>query len=219
MKINITFLTLFFCLSGFTLSTKEKSRKVPFTYKAYGNISEYFENEKELIEFFDFKTGEVVAEVGAGDGQNIGGLALLSNGITYYAQDINEKILNKKSFEKILKKCSKIKSPLNNEFKITIGTEKESRLPDNKFDKIIVVAALHEFTYANEMIEDFRRKLKTNGKVYILETQCFSKSHKNITAEETALIMEKQNFKLIKVDGKDKNGSKGLFRAIFQKLN
>lgn len=205
----IAFLTL-------TSGTYQDS-KPDFSFKTYGNIANYFENENDLLHFFEFKKRDVVSEIGAGDGQNIAGLSLLTDSITFYVQDINAKTLNEKSFNKIIAKCEKYKKPLTNTYKLLIGTEKASLLPDNSFDKILLSATFHEFTFMDEMISDIYKKLKSGGKLYILESECLNKDHKNYSAEQTAAILQKHNFSLLKKDGKNLNGATGLFRLIYTK--
>jgi hypothetical protein len=62
--------------------------RVDFSYKVYGNFANFFESENDLLGFFEFKKGDIVAEIGANKGQNIGGLLLLTDSLTFYAQDI-----------------------------------------------------------------------------------------------------------------------------------
>ncbi len=205
-------LALFSLTSLTCLDTKPE-----FSYKVYGNLANFFENENDLLNFFEFKKGDVVAEIGALKGENIGGLALLTDSITFYVQDINTRTLNQKNFDKVIRKCEKYKKPLASKFNLCLGTEKASNLPDATFDKIFLSATFHEFTFMDEMIIDISKKLKPGGKLYILESHCSGKTHKNYTVEETTAIMKKHNFHLVKKDGKDLNGGAGVYRAIFGK--
>jgi ubiquinone/menaquinone biosynthesis C-methylase UbiE len=108
---------------------------------------------------------------------------------------------------------------LTGKLNLCIGTEKSSNLPDATFDKLFLSATFHEFTFMDEMIADISRKLKKNGKLYILESTCLNKAHKNYTADETTAIMKKHNFRLVKKDGKDLNGATGLYRMVYAKDN
>ena len=131
--------------------------------------------------------------------------------------EIDAKNLNEKDFKKLVSKAEKYKKVQTNTFKLQIGTEKASLLPDNSFDKIILSATFHEFTYMDEMISDIYKKLKPKGKLYILESECLNKDHKNYSAEQTAAILQKHNFSLLKKDGKNLNGASGLFRLNYTK--
>ena len=214
LRYFLFFLAFISLSSGMTLYT---SPKPPFSYKIYGNFANFFESEEDLLTFFEFKKGDVVAEIGALNGENIAGIAILCDSLTLYAQDINKKTLNQRSFNKVIKHCKKYKTPVTCKFNWCIGTEKASLLPDTAFDKIILSATFHEFYYMDEMIADIAKKLKKNGRLYILESHCGGEGHKNYTAEETSEILKKYNYSLVKRDGKDLNGSKGLYRLIFVK--
>lgn len=216
MKIAFTLL-FFTAIVCFGLNVKTPQNDREFSYKIFGNIANYFESEKDLLDFFEFKKGGFVAEVGAGDWQNVIGLSILTDSITFYAEDINSENLHEKGLEKTLSKIVKYKQVQTNTFKLLIGKEKETLLPNNTFDKIILSATFHEFTYMDEMIRDIYKKLKSGGQLYILESECLSKTHKNYTAEQAFQILQKHNFNFVKKDGKDINGSTGLYRLVLVK--
>jgi ubiquinone/menaquinone biosynthesis C-methylase UbiE len=213
-KFMIIIVTVFVLTSAAAIKTKPV-----FSYKVYGNVANYFENENDLLSFFEFTKNDLVAEVGANNGQNIAGLSILTDSITFYAQDINAKSLNQKSFNKAIEHSNKYKNSLTNRFNLCIGSEKKTNLPDGVFDKIILSSTFHEFTFMDEMILDIKTKLKKNGKVYILESECLTKSHKNYTANATTAIMERHNFHLVKKDEKNINGATGLYRTVYVKKN
>ncbi len=206
-------LILLLVVSG-SIIYAQKSKSA-FSYKIYGNVANYFENENDLLTFFDFKKGDQVAEIGAADGQNIVGFSLLTDSIRFYVQDIDPTAMNERNFNKLLKRSAKYKSSAKHSFHLCLGTETSSLLPDNSFDKILLIATFHEFTYMTEMLNDIGKKLKEDGKVYILESRCLA--HKNYSVIETTTILEKHGFKLLKTDGKDLNGGEGVYRSIFGK--
>jgi ubiquinone/menaquinone biosynthesis C-methylase UbiE len=210
--LNVLSSFLLVILSAFTLPERPK-----FSSAIYGNIANFFETEQELVEYFQFKKRETIAEVGAGDAQNIAGLSLLTDSITYYAEDIDTKALNEKNLAKALKKCSRYKNTIGSIFKICIGTEKETKLPDQSFDKVILSSTFHEFSFVPEMLNDIYIKLKAGGRLYILESQCGAKAHRYVSAESAIEFAKNAHFKLIKKDGRDLHGSVGLYRLVFEK--
>ena len=212
-KLYLLFFVTVVALSSVTLG----ENKPKFSWKAYGNVANYFENENDFISFFDFHKNDVIAEIGAGHGENMCGFNLITDSVTFYVQDIDTVALSEANFEKVVKRCKKSKKPFTNTFYRCIGTEKSSQLPDSTFDKIILSATFHEFSFMDEMIADIYKKLKPAGQLYILESHCFSETHENYTADETIEIMKKHNFTLVKKDGKDLNKSTGLYRMIFKK--
>jgi ubiquinone/menaquinone biosynthesis C-methylase UbiE len=208
------FLLLVVAFIGLTSATK----KTDFSDKVYGNVANFFENEADMITFFDFHSGDVIAEVGAGYARNMCGFSIVADSVTLYMQDIDTTILTEKRFNQAVKCCKKYKNPMTNTFYKCIGTEKSTNLPDNSFDKIILISTFHEFVFFDEMMTDIYRKLKSKGQLYILEAHCFTQGHKNYTAEETIAMMKKYNFSLLKRDGKDLHRSSGMYRTIFNKI-
>lgn len=209
-KIIIFLLLSIFVMNG-------SSRGPRWNYKVYGNVANFFENKSDFLNFFDFHKGDVIAEVGTGYGENIGGFSLLADSLDLWAQDIDTSLLNKARFSKVIKYCEKYKKPLNCSFHLCIGTEKCTNLPDSTFDKIILVSAFHEFGYIDEMMTDIYRKLNAGGKLYILEAHCYTKGHKNYSFEETVEMLKRNHFKLVKKDGKNLHRSSDLVRMIFVK--
>lgn len=192
-------------------------KPLKFDPEILGNGSNYFESIEDLQRFFDFKKGQNVAEIGAFDGQNLAGFSILTDSINYYAEDINPKFLNIKKYKNAIGKTSAYKARQTNQFYMLIGNEKQSFLPENYFDKIILMSTLHEFSYMDEMLEDISTKLKSGGKLYVLENVCLSPGHKNYTYQESISLIEKHHFIFIKKDGKDIHNSSGLYRLVFKK--
>jgi len=181
------------------LSFSQTPNAVPFTVKEYGNLANYFDTQKDMLAFFDFHKGDVVADVGAGDAKHEGAFSLLTDGITFYAEDIDAKKLDQNAIDKVIKHYSKLKgSPLTNTIKFVIGTEKMTNLPKKTFDKVIICSAFHEFTEPNDMIDDIDKKIKPTGRIYILETACYENGHTNVEADEVISKMKIQGFELVK---------------------
>jgi ubiquinone/menaquinone biosynthesis C-methylase UbiE len=188
-----------------------------FSYKTYGNIANYFASVADMKSFFNFQNGEVIAEIGAGDGQNIGGFGLLVDSCTFYIQDIDHKVLNNANWNKLYKKYIKAGMSSKHQFNLVIGEEKRTNLPRAIFDKIIMSSSFHEFIYMNEMIEDIKTRLKPNGMVYILETHCLTEGHTNYSENETKVIMANHGFELIGENHTQRNGSEGLYMLAFSR--
>ena len=189
-----------------------------FSYKTHGNVANYFENEEDFKSFFQFQSGDVIAEIGAGKGYNLKGFSWAVNEGTFYAQDIDSTALSKKNFEQTVHLCQKAKPTAAQTFHRCIGTEKQTYLPDNAFDKIILVSTFHEFSFMDAMINDIYKKLKPNGRLYILEAQCTAPGHKNYTFAETIDILSKYPFELLKKEEKNLHESTGMYRLIFKKI-
>jgi ubiquinone/menaquinone biosynthesis C-methylase UbiE len=184
-----------------------------FSSKAYGNVANYFESADEMKSFFDFRNGEMIAEVGAGNGENVGGFGLLSDSCTFYIQDIDVTVMNQKNWDQVSKKCKRLGMSSKHQFNLLIGDEKSTHLPASGFDKIIMVSSFHEFTFMDEMITDIKSKLKAGGRVYILETKCLV--HPYYTPEETIARMGNHGFTMMQRIETQRNGSDGLYILSF----
>lgn len=129
-----------------------------------------FETKNQLKDFIDLKKGDIVTEIGAGDGINIGVMSMIYDSVTFVAQDINIKVLNDKTYNKIIKKYSKCRqTPQTNTFEKVIGTMTSSNLPDYKFDELFIINSFHDFDKQDEMLDDIYKKLKPNGRFILLE--------------------------------------------------
>lgn len=188
-----------------------------FSYKTHGNAANFFESEKEYKNFFSFRPGDTVAEVGAGKGENMMGFTRICDSVTFYVQDIDSSTLSRKNFEALGRRCAALKKNPTCSYLRCIGTVKETLLPEGSFDKIILISTFHEFTYMDEMMQDIYRKLKPSGRLYILDSHCFAKGHSNYTAEETISMLAKYGFSPEKKDVKDLHNSTGMYRTVFVK--
>jgi tetratricopeptide (TPR) repeat protein len=175
-----------------------------FNQKEFHNLYAAFKYKKDLISFLDIKNGEAIADIGTGNGIHLGALSLLYDSLILYGEDINTKTLNEKSWNKMIRHYSSLREkPQTNQFHMVIGTEKETRLPDNTFDKIIIMGSFHEFTEMDQMIYDISFKLKIGGKIIIQDafstadkTIYCSENHKGLRISEVVTIMKKHGFYL-----------------------
>jgi ubiquinone/menaquinone biosynthesis C-methylase UbiE len=55
------------------------------------------------------------------------------------------------------------------DYKLILADERSTALPENTFDKIIIINSFHEFTFVTEMLADIKKKLKPGGILYIDE--------------------------------------------------
>lgn len=197
----------------FALANLGQIHSQSFSYKTYGNVANYFGSAEEMKSFFDFRRGEVIAEVGAGRGGNVGGFGLLSDSCVFYVQDIDPRVMNQPIWNNVYKKCKKAGMSSKHQFHLVLGDFDRTLLPEASFDKIIMVSAFHEFTYMDEMIADIKSKLKTGGRVYILETKCLV--HPYYTPENTIDRMKKHGFSMLQRIETQRNGSEGLYILSF----
>jgi len=132
------------------------------------------ENEiQRLARVMNWKAGQVIADVGAGEGE-IGFAAALAVGETgkVYLTELDEE-----KFVALQKDASRRK--LRNVV-ILAAAEKESKLPDNCCDAIVLRRVYHHFTAPAEMDASLLRSLRPGGLLAVVE---FS-PRKSLTASD-----------------------------------
>jgi ubiquinone/menaquinone biosynthesis C-methylase UbiE len=135
-----------------------------------GFFAHMFETKKQLLDFMDLRKGEAVAEIGAAEGYNLGMLSVVTDSITFYAEDIDAKSLKERKYKKEIRRYSRLrKTKQTNQFKLVIGTIHASNLPDGQLDKVVIIDSYHDFDNKDEMLDDISRKLKPGGKLLILD--------------------------------------------------
>ena len=170
--IQYTFLLTSFLITSFCFSQKyagELSQtEFNLPIKKLNSFYELYESKKGFLDFTGIKKGDVIAEIGAAQGMNLGIMSVLFDSVTFYAQDINAKTLSEKNLDNTVKYYSSQRSSKQtNIFKRIIGTITATNLPENTFDKIFIIYSFHDFDRKDEMLEDLVRKLKPNGKLII----------------------------------------------------
>ncbi|MEN8703809.1 MAG: class I SAM-dependent methyltransferase [Polaribacter sp.] len=119
------------------------------------------ENTSKLIKNMNIKTTDVIADIGAGSGYHVFKMAPLNYKGAVYAVDIQPEMLNAILRNPKFEKYTNIK--------LVQGDEKSVNLPENTFDKVLMVDVYHEFSYPKEMILSIRKALKSDGKIYLIE--------------------------------------------------
>lgn len=200
------------------IGQNKQSVDIPFKYKTFLNLTNYFENKREVVDFFDFNKGEQVADIGAGEGKYEGAFSLLFDSVSYFVQDIDSTVLSQRKLKKVVDHYASLKPGVqSSNFQLCIGTEKCTNLSEGSFDKVVMISSLHMFTYMDDMIRDIYKKLKHGGKVYILDAHCSKKGHVNYSSEQVIAIMEKQGFVLDKLLVTSKGSSNEVLKAVFKK--
>ncbi len=172
MKNKLNYILLFSLLSSLIYGQKYDGELSEIEYnipaKKIDHLYQIIETKAKFLAFIGIKKGDVVVEIGSEDGVFLVIIATFHDSVTFYAQDINPKVLSVNNFNKTIKSYAKFrKNPETNDYKIVIGSETESKLPTNTFDKIFLMTAFHDFDKKNEMLADIYTKLKSNGQLII----------------------------------------------------
>ena len=120
------------------------------------------EHTSRLITALHFKSGEVVADIGAGTGYFTRRIARLVGPTgSVYAVDIQPEMLR-------LLTNSMTGQGIKNVIP-ALGTVTNPKLPTNQIDTILMVDVYHEFDHPFEMVEAMCRALKPGGRIVFVE--------------------------------------------------
>lgn len=136
----------------------------------------YFDTKKRVksltkrFKSIDFNKGDFIASIGADNGWFEGAASVYYDSLFFYLEDIDSTCLNISHFEKVKNIYSKIKGDkITNQFILTIGNEKSTELPSEKFDKVIMNMVFHHFSFKKEMLTEVKRIIKKEGKCFVME--------------------------------------------------
>ncbi|WP_162415505.1 class I SAM-dependent methyltransferase [Cyclobacterium roseum] len=119
------------------------------------------ENTDLAIENLPLTSNSVVADIGAGSG--------------FYTFRIAEKVpdgkvyaveIQKEAIDYLQNKADKLNM---NQVIPVYGTEKSPNLPNNSLDLILMVDVYHELAFPQEMLQNMRKALKSDGKLVLIE--------------------------------------------------
>ena len=150
------------------------------------------EAPSKAIAALNIREGQVIADIGAGSGYYS---ALLSRAVgatgRIYATDIQPEMLT------LLKQRIDREALTNVE--LVLGTETETRLPDNSIDLALMVDVYHELAQPQAFLKSVRRALKKDGRLVLIEFRKedprvpIREEHK-MTVKEARLELEAEGF-------------------------
>lgn len=168
-----------------------------------GESREVFHARHDVVKAMALKSGESIADVGAGTGiyTRLFAQAVGPTG-TVYATDLAPKFL-----AYIAQNAAK--DGLKNVRTIQAG-DRASNLPDASVDVIFHSDVYHHFEYPMIMNADLRRALKPGGRLYVLEMEKAGNNISHVRAPRDVVIaeIEKSGFALVgqlKVPGLSEN--------------
>jgi SAM-dependent methyltransferase len=122
---------------------------------------EFEEQPSKLVNSLNFKSTDVIADIGAGTGYMSFRLASLVSEGKVLAVDIQPEMLDIINF---LKKENNV-----NNVEPVLATETKPNLPPNSVDLALMVDAYHEFSHPKEVMEGIFQGLKPGGQVVLVE--------------------------------------------------
>ena len=171
----------------------------------YESMAHLYRIKQTELDFYHFKPGQTVASIGAQCCHIEAAYAATTDSVTFYLEDIDSSKFNKEQADFVWSYYTKLRGrPMTSSYKMILGDEKSTSLPENLFDKILIINSFHEFTFVAEMLADIKKKLKPGGILYIDEALprrpgqlhgiC---NHPMLTNEETIAIFAKHGFEYL----------------------
>ena len=124
------------------------------------------------VDTIKFKKGEIIADIGAGNGYIEAMLSIYYDSLTFYIQDIDTSVCNQISINKVVDFYQEVNGrPFTNKFIVVNGTDTETNLPDSTFDRILMMWTYQYLKEPRKFIMDVRENLKDNGLFYVINPQ------------------------------------------------
>ncbi len=137
----------------------------------YKTMEDLYRQKQSEIDFYRFHQGQVVASIGAQCGHWEAAYAATIDSVHFYLEDIDSSFFNKRQVGFAWHYYDSLRGrPMTSTYTLVTGTEESTLLPENTFDKIIIINSFHEFSRVDEMLADIKTKLKAGGILYIDET-------------------------------------------------
>jgi SAM-dependent methyltransferase len=172
LRIKHILILILFCINLLCCKSpvKEESMQPYAGYPLIGNIDTIKQKlASRCLDTIKFKRGEIIADVGAGNGYIEGMLSIFNDSLTFYIQDIDTSICNQRDVDKVVDFYKKLNiRPFTCRFFVVNGSDVESNLPDDTFDKILILYTYQYFKYPKTFITDLKQKLKPDGRIYIV---------------------------------------------------
>jgi ubiquinone/menaquinone biosynthesis C-methylase UbiE len=125
---------------------------------------------QKSLSIYNFKQNEIIASIGASSGVWEIWFASQVEDLTFYLQDIDPLNCNQEEIEYGINYYEKLlQKPISGKFIPIIGTQSTTNLPQNIFDKVLIINSLHEFKTPKLILQDIHKILKLNGKLFIEE--------------------------------------------------
>ena len=171
----------------------------------YESMAHLFKIKQVELDFYQFKSGQSIASIGAQCCHWEAAYAATTDSVTFYLEDIDSSKFKKSQADFAWNYYGNLRGrPMTSNYKLVLGNERTTSLPENSFDKILIINSFHEFTFKTEMLADIKKKLKPGGVLYIDEALPKKQGQLHgvcnlpmLTADETISFFEKNGFEYI----------------------
>lgn len=159
---------LLFCLFFSGSQAVGQRTKNPCLYQ---NLTRKTTREALLARYqslYDLQPKQTIASVGAGGGNKEILYSMLADSLVFYLQDIDSTCLAKTVLSATLQQLYEAANQrCDDSFTSVFGTEADTKLPENFFDKVLLENTLHELRKPGEILRSIRKSLKSDGFLFI----------------------------------------------------
>lgn len=159
----------------------------------YKTVEKMREQQDSIAAFYDFRDKQVIASIGAQCSHWEAMMATYMNNVQFYLEDIDSTYFNERQTRFAWDHYSQLSGKTLSPYTLVLGNEKETRLPDGIFDKVIIINSFHEFTTKAAMLEDISKKLKPGGLLYVDEIVARRSGEKHGGCHQTLLTETEMN--------------------------
>lgn len=132
------------------------------------DLNQLTENYEKFGKPIHVKSGEKVASVGCSNGYVEVQIAAFVDGVEWTLQDIDSACLNE--WEKVLHHHEKLKgNAISGRFFSVLGTEKQTNLKRDYYDRVILLNVYHELTDKESILVDIKGAMKASAELVIME--------------------------------------------------
>ena len=157
----------------------------------YRQMDHLFRQKQVDIDFYRFRPKQILASIGARCGHWEAAYAAASDSVHFYLQDIDTVYFNPRQTGFAWHYYDSLRGkPMTATYQMVLGTATETGLPDNTFDKIMIINSFHEFTEKEGMLADISGKLNQNGILYIDEAVPVKSGQKHGVCKMLMLLPE-----------------------------
>lgn len=168
-KMPLVFLLLFW-LSPVGVKAQKMQMIKGYCGIYYKSMDDLYHQKQAELDFYQFRPGQRIASIGAQCSHWEAMFAAASDSIHFYLQDIDTSFFNPRQSAFAWHYYDSLRGkPTTSTYQMVLGTEHSTGLPEQIFDKIMIINSFHEFTNKAGMLSDLSGKLKKDGILYIDE--------------------------------------------------
>jgi hypothetical protein len=136
----------------------------------YKNMETLYKQQGAALGFYHFQGGQTIASIGAQCCHWEAAYAAASDSLVFWLEDIDSSSFNERQASFAWNYYDSLRGkPMTSNYHLVLGDEKKTNLPEQTFDKILIINSFHEFSFQKEMLADIKKKLKPGGILYIDE--------------------------------------------------